>query len=88
MSPNLFSWHSGDNALVCAIDAGNGNVGFLGFPGTMLRQAGWKIDDNEARRILPRFDAQGPRIALDTNVSAAAAGANGVRKIDQALRRR
>lgn len=86
---HLFSWHSGDNALVCAVAADNGQVAFVGFKSSDLRKAGWTINDEDMRKSLPRFDP--PQIATAggmADVRAAARVANGAKGVDRLLKGR
>lgn len=86
----IFSWHGGDNALVVAEPTPDGkNVNFIGFKGKDLRAAGWKCNDDDMRRSLPRFDAPALiQAAGAADMRAAAAQANGARSVDRALKGR
>ena len=87
---NIFSWHGGDNALVVAEPTPDGkNVNFIGFKGKDLRAMGWKVNDDDMRKILPRFGQ--PSVIASAgaaDVRSVAAMANGAKKIDARLRGR
>ena len=87
---NIFSWHGGDNALVVAEPTPDGkNVNFIGFKGKDLRAMGWQVDDNEMRKILPRFGQ--PSVIASAgaaDVRMAASQVNGARSVDRALKGR
>lgn len=87
---NIFSWHSGDNALVVAEPTPDGkNINFVGYKASALREAGWKCNDDDMRRSLPRFDAPSLiQSAGAADVRSVAAMANGAKKIDARLRGR
>jgi hypothetical protein len=86
---NLWSWHSGQNALVTPTQTDDGKVGFLAFPLNFLRFAGWEVDPEAMRASLPRFDG-GPKLvgsAKDADVRSAAALASAQRAMGQRMRR-
>jgi hypothetical protein len=90
MSAAIWSWHSGNHALVTPVPTPDGKVAFLAFPATFLRALGWNVDEDAMRRALPRFD-EGPKIvasAKDADVKAAAAQAGQARGFDRQLRGR
>lgn len=72
MSNTLFMYHSGHHALVYANPdkmgfdkAGNLVVqGYFAFPIQILREFGWRINEADVARMLPRFDM--PLIAPPT----------------------
>ena len=83
-------WHGGDNALVVAEPTPDGQrVNFIGFKGKDLRTMGWKVNDDEMRKILPRFGQ--PSVIASAgaqDVRVAAQAVNGAKKIDLALKGR
>lgn len=70
-------WHGGHHALITPVQTPDGKVGFLAFPIQLLRMVGWKVNPEDMRRSLPRFD-EGPKLATsasDQDIRAAAASA-------------
>ena len=86
---HIWSWHSGNHALVTPVPTPDGKVAFLAFPVSVLRAAGWKVDEEGMRKALPRFD-EGPALVTDvkdSDVRSAAALAASQRDLGSRIRR-
>lgn len=62
VEPALFACHSGQGLLAILDSVGPAGVKYATFKIAALREAGWKIDEIECARTLPRLDA--PQIQL------------------------
>jgi hypothetical protein len=76
-------WHSGMGAVCLP-----GPQGFIGFKARDLKEAGWRIDEVELARLLPRVPGSGLASGAGGDVKAEAEAAKRRALIDRGLKGR
>lgn len=81
----IFSWHTALSALVMPGPAGTP----IAIKSADLRQAGWRFDEAEMRKVLPRADVSSILAAGGAaDITQAVAEVRGKGKLDQVVRGR